>query len=96
MSDSNGYVCLDKHSRVVANHLVCYPEDAMNMIARQAGCKTAALLPASSRTRALQSGGGRIGNSLELVYVGRQACIFAFCETYGHGTVDESLREATV
>ena len=22
MSDSNGYVCLDKHSRVVANHLV--------------------------------------------------------------------------
>ena len=54
MSDSNGYVCLDKHSRVVANHLVCYPEDAMNMIARQAGCKTAALLPASSRTRALQ------------------------------------------
>ena len=21
MSDSNGYVCLDKHSRVVANHL---------------------------------------------------------------------------
>ena len=76
MSDSNGYVCLDKHSRVVANHLVCYPADAMNMIARQAGCKTAALLPASSRTRALQSGGGRIGNSLELVYGGRQACSF--------------------